>query len=110
MTIKTTEGKNLNRSNKMELINNSNNQFVEISSEEYRQYIFPGTPVVKHSDDAIAYPPSHTDLVMIFEPLYLSVSPGGHRILDAKGISHFIPKGWIHLKWKAKEGKPHFVK
>jgi len=72
--------------------NESDNKFVDISSEEFRKYDFDNNSVT------------------IDQPLWLSVSSGGHRIFDAQGISHYVPKGWIHLSWKAKEGYPHFVK
>jgi hypothetical protein len=80
----------------IELRNESKNNFVDISSEEYRVYTF-------------AYEGNLSE-VKISEPLYLAVSNSGHRILDNSGISHYIPKGWFHLSWKAKEGEPHFVK
>lgn len=74
-------------------VNDSKNEFVDISSEEFRVYRFP------------------TGDVRIEAPLKLSVAPsGGHRLFDAAGLSHYIPKGWIQLSWRAKEGKPHFVK
>jgi len=73
--------------------NASVNVFVDISSEEWRRYDFAsGVPVV------------------IDHPTHLSVSKNGHRILDAQGISHYIPLSWIHLSWKAKPGQPNFVK
>lgn len=81
----------------IEINNASPNTFVDISTEEYRVYDFI-------SEDGSLVK------VTIDKPLYLSVNAGGHRLLDAAGISHYIPKGWIHLCWKAKEGKPHFVK
>ena len=78
-----------------EFRNESKEKFIDISSEEYREYIFPNS----------------TQPVLINFPLKLSVSAnGGHRIFDSHGNSHYIPRGWIHLKWRAKEGKPHFVK
>jgi hypothetical protein len=77
----------------MSFLNESTNKFVDISSEEYRTYVFPGG-----------------DEVTIQRPLKLSVSAGGHRLFDEGGISHYIPKGWIHLHWKAKDGHAHFVK
>ena len=44
-------------------------------------------------------------------PQYLNVSPsGGHRILDAEDVSHYIPNGWRHLSWTVFEGAPNFVK
>ena len=44
-------------------------------------------------------------------PQYLNVSPsGGHRILDAKEVSHYIPAGWRHLYWTAQEESANFVK
>jgi hypothetical protein len=77
----------------IELRNESPNTFVDISSEDFRRYDFAGG-----------------DAIVIDKPLYLSVNAGGHRLLDASGISHYVPKGWIHLCWRAKEGEPHFVK
>lgn len=75
-------------------INKSNLEFTDISSEEFREYVYP--------DD------TH---IRISNPLYLHVSSsGGHRIYDAQGMSHYIVKGWIHLFWKAKDGEPNFVK
>jgi len=77
-----------------EFVNNSGLEFTDISSEEYRQYLFNADTVVK-----ISY------------PMRLNVSKsGGHRIFDAQGESHYIPGGWKHLKWKARDGQPHFVK
>lgn len=74
------------------LENTSGLTFTVISSEEYRVYEFP--------DNSIK----------IKSPQYLNVSNNGHRLLDADGISHYIPFGWRHLYWKALPGKPHFVK
>lgn len=77
----------------VEFRNDSANKFVDISSEQSRSYTFPGG-----------------DVVTITNPQQLSVNPGGHRLFDDAGVSHYVPKGWIHLQWKAKEGQPHFVK
>lgn len=69
-------------------------EFKDISSESYREYRFPGG-----------------DIVRIETPLKLNVSAsGGHRIFDAEGVSHYVPAGWIHLSWVAKDGQPNFVK
>lgn len=74
--------------------NQSNLVFTDISSEAYRSYEFSNGKVIR-----------------IDEPLKLNVSPsGGHRLFDASGTSHYIPKGWVWLKWKAKKGFPNFVK
>lgn len=68
--------------------------FEDISSERWREYRFLGG-----------------DVVRIEAPLKLNVSAsGGHRIFDTKGRSHYIPAGWIHLSWVAKDGEPNFVK
>ena len=75
------------------LINQSTNNFVDISTEAWREYRFSGGELVK-----------------IDGPVALAVSTSGHRLLDASGVSHYVPKGWVHLKWKVKDGQPHFVK
>lgn len=50
--------------------------------EKYRVYEFP-----------------NGEIIMINGPQFLIVSDNGHRIYDNKGISHYIPYGWIHLWW-----------
>lgn len=76
----------------IEFRNNSGLAFSSLESELWRSYTFPGG-----------------DVVTINDPQYLNVSSsGGHRVFDAGGISHYIPKGWIHLTWSVKEDQPHF--
>lgn len=67
-------------------------EFQNISSEKWREYDFGGGQTVR-----------------IDKPLKLYVSDNGHRILDESGVSHYVPMNWIHLKWMAKDGQPHFV-
>ena len=77
-----------------QFINESNLEFTDISSEQYRIYEF-----------------NNGKTIMIVEPLKLNVSKnGGHRVYDNSGMSHYIPQGWLHLSWKSKPGKPNFVK
>jgi hypothetical protein len=73
--------------------NQSSNIFTDISTEDWREYSFSGNEKVR-----------------IERPTHLCVSTSGHRILDEAGVSHYIPKGWIHLRWQVKQGQPHFVK
>ena len=74
-----------------DIINESKLKLNDISSEEWREYEFDNKVV--HLDG----------------PLALNVSNNGHRVIDSEGVSHYIPKGWIHLSWKGKEGEPHIV-
>lgn len=76
----------------VEFRNDSGLEFKDISSEQWREYTFEAGQTVH-----------------IEAPLKLYVSENGHRILDAEGISHYVPFGWVHLKWKAKDGEPQFV-
>ena len=77
----------------MDMINDTNLEFTDISSEAWREYRFEGG-----------------ELVRIEEPRAIHVSEdGGHRVFDASGTSHYIPPRWIHLIWKAREGQPNFV-
>ena len=74
--------------------NGTAHKFEDISSETYREYIFP----------------DHT--VKINHPVALNVnfSSQGHRVFDAQGVSHYIPGGWRELKWEVGDDNPHFVK
>ena len=67
-------------------------EWKDISIETYREYRFP--------DNEIVY---------IDEPVKLSISDNGHRIVDAAGVGHYIPKGWIHLAFGAKDGKDPYI-
>ncbi len=81
----------------IELRNETDLKFTDISSEEHRTYHFV------REDKSIA--------VCITAPQFLHVSRnGGHRILAADGTSHYIPRGWHQLSWKARDDAPHFVK
>ena len=78
----------------MEFINGTQLGFIDISSEEWREYRFPGNETIR-----------------LIAPLYLNVSTGGgHRVFTPDGVSHYVPIGWLHLRWGTKEGAPHFVK
>ncbi len=79
--------------NAVEFKNESGLEFVDISSEEWREYSFPGGETVR-----------------ILDPLQLYVSDNGHRIFDSAGVSHYVPFGWVHLCWRSKDGSAHFVK
>lgn len=79
------------------MINETDLVFTDISSEESRTYVFPSV--------------GGTIEINITDPIWLNVSAsGGHRILDADGISYYVKPGWILLEWRAKSGKPNFVK
>ncbi len=70
-----------------------NRNWTDISTEKVRVYSFPN------------------GLYPVSDPLWLHVSvSGGHRILDARGHSHYVPPTWLGLSWTVKDGKPNFVK
>lgn len=77
----------------MSFVNETELEFQDVSTEQWREYIFADGCVV------------HID-----SPVRLHAGDNGHRIFDANGVSHYIPKKWIHLRWKAEEGAPNFVK
>lgn len=78
--------------------NKGNNEFINIDSEIFREYTFqvPNSPF--------------TTKIRINNPLKLCVKENEHRVWDAQNVSHYIPSGWIHLKWEVKDGEPNFVK
>ena len=78
----------------LEFKNESDLVFTDISSEAWREYQFDSGATVR-----------------IENPAKLNVSEsGGHRIFDGQGLSHYVPKGWIHLMWEPKPGEPNFVR
>jgi hypothetical protein len=67
-------------------------EFKDITDEKFRIYTFPGG-----------------DEVRIESPVSLSVSEsGGHRVIDAAGVSHYVPPTWLHLRFEVKDGRPNF--
>ncbi len=65
--------------------------FKSIESEQWREYVFPNA------------------VVRIEAPKTLNVSAsGGHRIEDCQGMAHYVPPGWVHLRWLVREGAPVF--
>ncbi len=62
------------------------------TKEVWREYRFPGGEIV------------HID-----KPQFLIVTDNGHRI-GAGTISHYIPYGWIELKWLNRDDrKENFI-
>ncbi len=76
----------------IELRNQSEYEFEDISSEERREYDFDGVHVV------------------IDSPQYLAVSDNGHRVVDNNGKCHYIGYEGFYVNWTVKEDEPHFVK
>jgi hypothetical protein len=77
----------------VKFINGTDLQFVDISSEKYREYVF-------------------NEKVLHFEkPLKLNVSKsGGHRLFFGNGTSCYIAPGWLAIVWEVFDGQPNFVK
>lgn len=76
----------------VELVNESDYEFTDISSEQWREYDFDGVNV------------------RIENPQWLAVSSNGHRILDGQGVSHYVGFDGFYLKWKSGDEEAHFVK
>lgn len=76
---------------KSEFRNLSGLEFKDISAEVERTYTFASGATVS-----------------IMGPQRLNVSAsGGHRIFADDGC-HYIPAGWIHLRWTVKDEAAHF--
>ena len=59
------------------------NRKIDLSDKEtVRIYRFPGQ-----------------EIVTINHPQFVIISDNGHRLLDADGVSHYVPYGWIELRW-----------
>jgi len=76
-------------------INETELKFDDISSETFREYIFP-----------------NGQNLVIVRPTHLNVSKsGGHRLKTAGGECWYVQprEGWA-IKWRIKRGQPNFVK
>jgi len=82
-----------------EFINESGLEFTDISSEDYREYIYADNSVVR-----------------IDNPVKLNVSAsGGHRVYAAtdstpRGKCFYVAPGWRCICWEPRKDNPHFVK
>jgi hypothetical protein len=70
-------------------------QFRDISAEYWRAYYFPDGSFVT-IDDPVA-------LSLNCEGAYPAWGGGSHRVIDNLGVAHYIPRGWIELKWQNRE-------
>ena len=74
-------------------LNLSRFRFIDISSELFREYIYP-----------------NGSKLTINNPLKLSVAKNNaHRLFDSSGLSYYIPPNWISIVWKARPGAPNFI-
>ena len=75
-------------------LNESGLKFHDISSETEREYIFPNGTIL-----------------FIGNPLYLNVNKesGGHRLYTEDGWCYYVKpsESWA-IRWKVREGTPHF--
>jgi len=77
----------------LELINNSEREFTDISSEDLRVYLL-----------------ANGQKLEILHPQWLSVSASGnHYIVNSEGTVYVVAPGWMILSWVPKAGQPHFV-
>ena len=76
-----------------EFVNASRFRFIDITSELFREYIYPNGAKIR-----------------IENPIKLSVAQNNaHRLFDMNGLSYYIPPGWISIVWKARPGAPNFI-
>jgi len=80
----------------VELGNETQFDFMDISSEQYREYV--------NDRGEVWYRVEH--------PQWLAVSDsGGHRILDEAGVCHYVqPEKCFAIRWKVYADMPHFVR
>ena len=82
-----------------EFTSNPNLEFRDISSEKWRVYVYPGGEEI-----AVKKP-----LAVCVTSRYRNYGGNSHRIVDGKGVSHYMPAGWIHIYWKRKKGTKPFL-
>lgn len=69
--------------------------FADISNEAERTYTFADGQVT-------IYNPAKLNVSRSFSPLGRPLD--SHRIIDAKGLSYYVPAGWLMITWLGKDG------
>lgn len=73
-------------------INESENQFTDISAEAYRTYYW-----------------SKDEWLFIENPMRLHVSDSeGHRVASLNGQQYYVKPGWKYIVWGVDDKKAHF--
>ena len=68
-------------------------KWLDISTQAWREYQFPnGICVLVENPVALALSPRLNNLPVAY-------GGNSHRIVDAAGVSHYIPRGWVRLQW-----------
>lgn len=80
------------------LINKTVHEFIDISSEKWRKYLF----YIKEDNKEV--------FIKIEDPEWLSVDRRGAHRIKAQHECFYIPPKWYALVWEPKEGGAHFVK
>jgi len=78
--------------------------FHDISKEMWRAYVYPSPD----GDGVVEIKIDNPVAVAMKAPSETFARGGRHRILDADGVSHYIPQGWVDMKWKNAPGTPRF--
>jgi hypothetical protein len=61
----------------------------DIAVEIYREYVYEGGKTYR-----------------IDEPSTLYIVGGGHRVVDAAGVTHRPERGFVAIRWVQHDGKP----
>lgn len=78
-------------------INPDQYDWKEISAEGWREYTFPG---------------GHTYRIEGPKLLAVKYTAGrgdSHRIVCMDGTCHYVPSGWIGIKWTGRDGNPTYT-
>jgi hypothetical protein len=74
-----------------------------------RKHLFPHGRWVEVKEEWREYTCCNGTVVRVEKPVMLYVTSGAHRVIDAAGLSHYVPRGWVHLCWQASTGAPRFM-
>lgn len=71
--------------------------------KEVRDEIFPKGELINVSKMSyLYYRYPERENVKIPQPVSLFVGDDGHKVVDAFGAEHFMPRGFFHVKYKIK--------
>lgn len=69
-------------------------QWIDVSNELWRKYKYPNGTIERYE----------SPVALVIGSKHRHWGGGGHRLVTADGLSHYVPPGWTRLTWQGLKG------